>query len=417
MPSSNVGRRAYACLGAAVAPPPASVRVTALDATRGVAMLLVCLSHFGDVYLRRSAPAVDDQLKHFTLAATPAFILTSGLVLALLHWTGRADMDRVRRKLVDRALLLLTVARVLVVAAHVPYHGLAGSLASVYVTDTIAICVVAGTLIVPVLRPSVRLAAAFALYAVCNLALFAWRPAANSYPQLLKHLLVGHLSPGEESLLTNGFPLLPWFAVYLACTALGTRVARAAAGPAGRTVPTLSVIGIACLAAGVLLRVNRPVWLLLEQLADQPGLAAHLSSYGQKLPPGPAYLCFYVGCAVLLATCCVWLERTSRGAPLLGVAALVGRHSLLAFVVQYLLYFTVLHSLQLRYTALWPLLFLASLLLVLAAVYLWQRIGGQRLLTIGYPGLIRRAERLAAGQGSRVVLRRSSGRVARPTDA
>jgi len=60
----------------------ASARLEGLDGARGFAMLLVCLSHFGDAYLRPlGLDREHELLTDSTLAATPAFILVSGLVL------------------------------------------------------------------------------------------------------------------------------------------------------------------------------------------------------------------------------------------------------------------------------------------------------------------------------------------------
>jgi len=378
-------------------PTDTRARLTGLDAARGLAMLLVCLSHFGDVYLHPvGLLAANRAFTRVTLAASPAFMLVSGLILGFLFSTHREGFDGLRRKLVDRALFLLTVAHLVIALAHVPRFGLAGAFDFVFITDVVGVCVITGTLVVPVVRPRVRAVLAAALYAAAAHLVFLWMPAPGSVLQLVKHLLVGHQPDLEESAFVYNFPIVPWLAFYLAATALGEGLARVRAGSRGPGIAALVSLGSVLMVAGTLLRVLRPVLVHLSRpgVIGEGGAIQFLTSPWQKLPPGPAYLLCYAGLALVLLAGCLWLCQSRPDAAVARALQLLGRHSLFVFILQYVVYYCVIYALHVPYTRLWPALFVAASLLHLLAAYAWQRAGGARLLTVGYPPLIAWAERV-----------------------
>jgi uncharacterized membrane protein len=356
-----------------------------LDAARGASMLLVCLAHFQSSYLKHvGVPETTEALDRITRAATPTFILISGFVLGFLHFANQGRFDRVRRNLVDRALFLLTAARVAIIVAHIPIVGLLGALDIVFVTDIIAVCVLVGTVVVPAVGTAGRAALGILLYAAATLIVLLWVPQEGSGPQIVKHFLVGHR---RHSVFIYGFPILQWLAVYLVGTALGEWLARLRAASQSTGFARLIGLGSALVAAGML------SWGLRSELALLPifsnlgptGALFYLTSPWQKLPPGPAYLFFYLGMAVFLVTACLWLDRVRPGAAILGVFALLGRNSLAVFVMQYFVYYSLLYSLHLAYTPLWPLLFAVTFLALVLFAAFWERTDGQRMLTVGYP--------------------------------
>lgn len=392
----------------AKSPANTRVRLTGLDAARGLAMLLVCLSHFGDVYLRPAGLwAANRAFTRVTLVASPAFMLVSGLVLGFLIATHREGFDALRRKLVDRALFLLTVAHVVIALAQVPRFGLGSSFDFVFITDVIGVCVITGTLAVPALRPRVRATIAAALYAVAASLVFLWMPAPGSSLQLVKHLLVGHHPGLEESAFVYNFPVVPWLAFYLAATALGERLARVRAGTRGPGIAGLFGLGAVTLGAGTLLRLVRPVLARLSPpgATGEGGVVQFLTSPWQKLPPGPAYLLCYAGLALALLAGCLWLCQARPDAAAARALRLLGRHSLFVFILQYVVYYGVIFALHLPYTSLWPALFVAVSLLHVLAAHAWQRAGGVRLLTVGYPALVAWVEHRESAPPARSVSR------------
>src|SRR6185436_18701477 len=119
-----------------------SGRVQALDATRGIAMLFVCISHFSASYFGRlrESGIPTSALEHVALIASPTFVTLSGLLLGFLARTRPRDSVALRAKLVDRGLFMLTAGHLLIVVAHIPIAGgLGPALEWGFITDVIAI--------------------------------------------------------------------------------------------------------------------------------------------------------------------------------------------------------------------------------------------------------------------------------------
>ena len=110
----------------------------------------------------------------------------------------------------------------------------------------------------------------------------------------------------------------------------------------------------------------------------------------QKLPPSPVYFLFYGGLGLLIAAFLALVENRGRGARLLRVAGMIGQNSLLVFVVQYFMYFSVVKLLDLPLSPWWPLYFAATLLPIFFAAKLWHAAKGNRFFTVRYPALHRR---------------------------
>ena len=82
---------------------PGRTRFYAIDTARGLAMLLVFLSHFSRHYFRPvGAQSLHEALGWFTRVATPAFVLLSGMMLGLLRYEQRGNFLPTRDKLRPR---------------------------------------------------------------------------------------------------------------------------------------------------------------------------------------------------------------------------------------------------------------------------------------------------------------------------
>src|SRR5437870_5328374 len=105
---------------------PAKPRIQNLDASRGVALVLVCLSHFVAVYFGTKHVGGLFQLPAFPIAigmiASPTFVAISGTILGLLFVVQRDTFATLRLKLLDRAIFVLTVAHVLIACSRLPYE-------------------------------------------------------------------------------------------------------------------------------------------------------------------------------------------------------------------------------------------------------------------------------------------------------
>lgn len=351
-------------------------RLRAVDAARGLAMLLVFLAHFVDAYLRPlggEAEALRQKLHMVTRLASPSFMLISGLMLGLLYARRRGDFGGLRSRLQRRGLFLLTAGHLLIVPTYLSWVEEAGHLVRIlFVTDTIGVALLVGPLLVTRLGPRARAALGVALFAgswALSLGLHSTLPAA----QFLEEVLFGH---AVQSVLFSNFPLVPWFGVYLAGSAVGEWFGdRLRAGEVRRAARRFVVAGGALfVTGGVLLAVH--VWLRRSGGAHLPeGLASALgalTSPKQKFPPGPTYLLFYGGLALAGLGLLVRAEHAGRLGALLHPASLLGRHSLSAFLLQFYVYYLGVYYARLPYSGLWPLLFITTVAVQYVLLWAWD---------------------------------------------
>ncbi|HYQ03522.1 MAG TPA: heparan-alpha-glucosaminide N-acetyltransferase domain-containing protein [Polyangiaceae bacterium] len=355
-------------------------RLIFVDATRGLAMVLVCLSHFGLFYFGRgSAPRAAALTFHLALPATTTFMLVSGAMAGLLLTREGGRAETLKDKLVDRGLFLLGPGHLLLRLAH--WKVIASSPASshwLFVTDAIGACLVVGAYVVIKMRQQSRALAGLVLFAGCWVAYLSWWPTASA-SALLKDYLIG-----EEQNPAHGviFPILPWLAFYLIATTLGEQLG--VWRNRGKDLPrSLLLLAVPLLGLSAALHVTRRLW-------HNDQLRAMLSA-GQKYPPGPSYLLFGSGIAVFLLAFISWLEGQGYLTRLITFLATAGRASLTLFVVQYVVYYWWFLSLQLPVSGLWPLYFGLSLAFNFGAAWLWDRYCGNRYLTVGWPWFRRAA--------------------------
>jgi uncharacterized membrane protein len=361
----------------------------AIDATRGLAMVLVCLSHFLATHLHGAEWGPGAGLLHAaTRLATPTFLVISGAMLGIAHASRAAPAAAVWRRFADRGLFLLLVARPLIFLAHVPHAGGVWAAARwMFVTDTIAACLLVAPGVVFTVGRRPRAALAVALFAAASWGAVSWS-AASGAGQVVKEALVGDLRPRA---LAFPFPVLQWLSVYLVGTILGERLweerARAASRPAALAVRAGATAIVVALAAYAL-HLGAPAGSLL----------ATWTAPGTKVPPGPAFVLFYCGAGLVLLALAFEAERRGLLSRWRAVAAVLGRNSLFAFVAQYFVYYPLAMLVRPARSAASPLWFGASLALVVGAAALWERAGGYRWITVGLKP--RRSSAGAAARGA-----------------
>src|SRR4051812_34879129 len=156
-------------------------RLETVDGARGAAMLAVFLAHFCGAYEEVLSASRFRSIGLVTRIASPAFIWLSGMMLGLLHERNREAFAPVRDRLIDRALVLLLVGHPLItVAIQLRSHAFAVAFERLFITDTIAVCVILGALLVPRLRPGVRALAGAILLCVTWALMLLWAPQAGS---------------------------------------------------------------------------------------------------------------------------------------------------------------------------------------------------------------------------------------------
>jgi uncharacterized membrane protein len=360
-------------------------RLTNLDAARGMAMILVCLSHFTQVYLGPGSGSPVgrlDDLYALGMIASPTFVVISGTVLGLLYVVRRESFGLLRLKLLDRALFLLTVAHILIACSRLVYqpHPL-DALKMTFMTDTIGVCVIAGIFLITQTSRAVRCLLGVFCFAITWRLLYVWTPAATLL-ELTKEVLIGTAS---RRTLPYTVPILPWFGVYISATALGEYVGDFYRRADQRGVERALFLS-GTLATGTSLILRAIGWFVSTRLATRPREGAFWSLFfspWSKVPPGPTYVLFFGGLGLLLmwgVTAMSHRRHLQRG---LSQLAMVGRSSLAVFTIQFYVYFTIIGPMHLHASALWPIAFGASLAAVFAFAYWWDRNGLNQLLTVG----------------------------------
>ena len=350
-----------------------------IDASRGLAMLLVLESHFATAYFGGFANRRPGQIASWlALPATPTFVLLSGLLIGFLSVQNADSFGNLIVKLVDRGLFLLVPAHALMVLAHLVMFGHARF---VFITDAIGVCVLLGPWMVARFSSTGRALLGLALTAIAWRCKLTWNPSTASGRWL--HAVLFGDDPFKYGWLT--FPILPLLGIYLLATPLGEAIARwRRAG--GDFVLRLSMISVASMGAGLGLH-------FLGRRCE-PAIRALLSA-AQKYPPGPAYVLIWGGLGLVGLTLFAWLEQRKVASALLSALALLGRTSLVVFVVQYYVYYVVVFSLNLSPSRAWPAYLVLSVLFIYAVAAWWDRYLGNDCLTVGLPVFVQARNRAA----------------------
>lgn len=368
-------------------------------------MLLVCVSHFLDIYfLADRLPPVErpqiGELVWFVVVAcrmaTPTFFLVSGMVLGYLYRTKGRQFGALRLHLLDKALFLATIGHVLIGIFTAARFGLAVSISEGYVTDTLAVCVIGSLLLFPHTTATTRLWLGLILYLVSWTGWCYWHPDAP----ILNTLQDIFLGPDEDGTTIFFFPLLPWFGVHLIGGYLGERFSQynKSGDLYGQIGKRLGTLAAATVLAALAIKLIYMILANLDLLTPTADLYRFVSPW-QKYPPGPLYLLLLGGGAlfvisgVLLAERAHWIRRYLR------LAEIVGRNSLLAFLLQYFVYYTVFYVLVTKTSLITPGMaagFLLVSLLGQVALITWlDRCNVNRAWTVGLPWLVQHWPRLA----------------------
>lgn len=405
---THIGAKASVSLaGSAVAAPEAvsraanlspirvKQRIAAVDAARGCAMLLVCLGHIKHHFVE-SAPDLYAALLMTTRIATPTFLLLSGFVIGhLLRGNSRGD---VRWSLVDRGLFLILIVHFLMGLNELTHLSFSEWIfAKVMITDVIgvALCV---AVVIRGASTAALIAAGAALY------LLSWIIAMTLEVQAERLQTIGsvlfHLNSAPNRLIDVA--LLPYLGVFLLGMGLSNYCREALlngdSNRLARRLGTIGFVGIGLALAGIL------AWHVGKDALPDAWRDPHVTQLlratlhpASKAPPSPAYLLFYAGCGLVM-TAMFFHGRPRWLSILAGKTAVIGKASLLCFIVQDWLLFLLPQLLGFEHLTSVP--FWLSYLALTAAIlfYLskqWIRFDGNRFFTIGLKRLMQRRREAA----------------------
>ncbi len=354
-------------------------------------MVMVCASHIKQ-HFDLTSPTISWLLISTTRIATPTFLLLSGFAIRhLLQADGR---DRASIMLVDRALFLLIVAHALLSLADLPEMGvLQWMFARAGLTDAVGVALLVAVLM---RRAPGSVCAALGL-ALC---LIAWAVVVTATPDSQWAKLVGavlfQLNDADHP--TIDVPIVAYVGVFL----LGMGIRSGLQRPLRQREPMVinrRLLGYSLGAIAVTI-VGVVMWHLTKhQLAGMLGEAnaativrGALDPRGKR-PPSPAYLMFYGGLGLLMLALFFYGRPAKLIQPVMSHTAVIGRASLMSFVVQDWLFFVVPAVLGLNAIHSVPFWF-AYLAVCLIALYAlaraWDARRGNRFLTVGLKALARR---------------------------
>jgi uncharacterized membrane protein len=348
---------------------PRARRLPAIDAARGAAMVLVCLSHFASKYI---APAGGNApgtwLPFLGHVATPMFFIISGAMVGYLFATRPDAFDRVRATLARRAIFFLTAGHLLILGAHIrTLADITGSARMLYVTDTIALALLVTPRLLHI-RARTRLIGAVAVYIASCALVYLWEPHGFALRIAMETLF------GNDGAVFWAYsvPIVPWLAVHAAGTVLGSRLARAAhRGP--RIEGQLAAVGCAVIAGGAAVRVlcNFLLTHTLAPAGRAATVARQLASPWQRVPPSPVHLMLFSGLALLAIAAVFTVERLGIFAKLLAWLSVLGKTSAFVFILQFYVFYVIVPAwipISLLFA---PVVFLGAMLAIGEAARVW----------------------------------------------
>jgi hypothetical protein len=268
----------------------------------------------------------------------------------------------------------------------------------IFITDIVGVSMIVQPWIVTTLRPRARVLIGLVAYVVSWVVVESWHPHAS----LLMSVKEATVGSRDQAFMAYVFPLVPWFGFDVACTALGDQLGvHFVKGRPEAMARLMARVSLGGVVASVGLLAAHLVVKTMEHGGRLAGnahrLGYALTSTSQKLPPAPAYLAFFGtagSCLItlwLIAVVRGWIPRATR------VAAEIGQSSFVMFALQYYLLYTLLFLVRPRLPAagLWPIYLFVCVFVVAAAAYVWQRRGGSRFLTVGYPSIVEWRRRTA----------------------
>lgn len=376
-----------------------SQRIAAVDAARGCAMVMVCVSHIKHHFLE-SWPVLHWLIVSTTRIATPVFLLLSGFVIRYLLRTdprGNASIT-----LVDRGLFLLLIAHSLLGLADLPELGFVQWMfGRAVITDAVGFALLAAVLLRNASTGTLAVLGA-------TLCLVGWGLGMTLTPQTELQRLLGAIL--FEVRRTGDLPvdlaLVPFVGVFLIGMAISSSLHEwLVTRQEGEIAKRLFRLGSVALGAALL---GGAVWHFgKEYIAPALG-SPELSEFVRitldprsKNPPSPAYFLFYGG-AGLVALAILFNGRPAGlVSPVIRRASVLGRASLMCFVLQDWMMFVVPKVFgfsDVQSLAFWIFWLGVCLVVLYVASRQWDAHRGNRLLTIGLKALARRqlATRAAA---------------------
>lgn len=305
-------------------------RIAAIDAARGVAMILVCVSHMR-IHFIDTAPSLYWMLTFVSRIATPTFLLLSGFIAAYVLSTNRAE---VRIRLIDRGLCVLLIGHFALNLDELrDVDPLLWVFGRVTVTDAIGLCL----MIAPLMQ---RLATRALAVLGILFAVLSWPVAMMFVPETTLGAYAGSalfaVSSEENTLIDAA--IVPYLGTFLLGMALSkytlADLQHQRSDVVARKLATYGIAALIAVGAGVLSWVGLKAAGMTPTDMHTADLLHRALDPRSKLPPAPAYLAFYGGTGLLIAATFLRARPRSVIEPIVRWTSTLGRASLMCFIVQ-----------------------------------------------------------------------------------
>jgi uncharacterized membrane protein len=357
-------------------------RIQAIDSTRGFAMLLVCVSHFFEIFTRSSHHTVQFVF-YLTRIAAPTFMVISGIMLGFFYATKKDKFRQIKIRFFNRGLFMLLVAHIVIGCSYIYAMQDAWVVFKfVYITDSVGLNIILGPLVIEKLKPSKRISVSLLGITLSWFLTYFWNPNIVLL-EVSKEVFFGDLEYSYFHFLHYAFPFMPWFCLYLASTCIGEKLAEKRGENANRSC--FFLFKLAVLSCGIA-SLGKLLFMTLKYMSPQ--IFDHLVFYGftspfAKSPPSLAYFLFYGGVGLAILSFQYYFQQFISLRHIYEFFSVFGRNSLFVFMIQYYVYYVGVYVLHLTYSISNIAFYLiGSILLLFFVARLWERKGLNRLLSL-----------------------------------
>jgi len=350
-------------------------------------MLAACLAHSSELLAGQSNSPLGAALVTMGLLATPTFLLLSGVVCGYLSTTDSGGLSWAYRwRLIDRGLFLLLVGHLLLGLILGTWYGVLAALGhSLYITDAIGIGQIVAAFALQRVSKKNLFIGGVAIFVIATAVTVSIGVPHSHNTRYLMRLFLGLKEVDEND---GGYmvPIIPYLGIFIVGLACGLEYgARRVHGITMQQIATVCIrAGLAFVGIALILKVAAVIVRPHLSLSLYPMLSI-LTNVRQKLPPGIDYVLMFGGTGVFITGIICHLSKYEYGRQLVGTLAVLGRASLVIFLIQFWLYYFPVKSLHAHPLSIaWFAIVLPlSWVALWWVAWWWDRGNYNRFLTLG----------------------------------
>lgn len=342
-------------------------------------MLLVCLSHFAEVYTLSSGVSLY-WIYNFTMIAAPTFVIISGILLGFFYVSKKDSFNLIKRNFINRGIFILFFGKLIICLAFtLRAHSFSESLKYIHITDVVGINIIFGPILISLIQPIYRITLGIGSIIFTWIIIAFWMPS-NQYLEIIKEAVFGSF---EYKYFHTVFPVLPWFGLYFISSYFGEKLGSSVEKEKLKIIYFMKV-GLCSITVAASIKL---IFWLLKYYTSWPEFKSFtiwaLTSPLQKWPPSIVYFLFYGGIGLLFIGFFLYIEQKKWLENYLNITAIIGRSSLFVFIVQYYFYYMILFAMHLYYSLAWPVYFMFSICCIFLLARVWDSMKLNRFLTLG----------------------------------